>query len=160
MTSTVSVVTRPETQLVGICVRTSMKNAFVDCARLWHDKFGSRMSEICASGSTESYGVSWTVDLEAGVFDYWAALPASKDSPLPSGMFRTSVPQGTYAYMRAPSLEALSDVYTHIYAAWLPVQKGYEVNIAAPSYELYPADYTTSGFIDVYFPIKAKGDSL
>lgn len=154
MIDSISVVSRPETTLVGISVRTGMQQAMKDCPTLWHETFGPRMCEVGGCGS-ESYGVSWVVDEHTGTFDYWAAVPLNQGGQIPEGMATTTLPAGLYAELAIPSLEKLQEAYMTIWEKWLPGQSDYTANAAAPSYELYPADYMQTNRLVLYFPVKA-----
>lgn len=154
MLNSVSVVSRPETALVGMFVRTNMQQAMTDCPKVWHEDFGPRMSELCGESCTESYGVSWMVDEVDCSFDYWAAVPVKEGVQIPEGMSTTTLPAGLYAELAMPSLEKLQEAYTTIWEKWLPNQKEYPPDEAAPSYEVYPADYMQTGKLVLYFPVK------
>lgn len=154
----ITVVTRPTLLLAGLCVRTDMKNAQRDCSKLWHDTFVPRMGEFGSLTIAESYGVSWVVDMDTGTFDYWAAVPVPASFTLPEGMSRTTLPEGLYAELAVPSLAELTAAYTRIYGDWLPKQTGYAISVAAPSFEVYPADHCMTGTLTLYFPIKKTGD--
>ncbi|SBV94257.1 putative Transcription activator effector binding [uncultured delta proteobacterium] len=152
----VSIVTRPSLSLIGMRVRTSMADAQRDCGALWHTTFCPRMDELAALGNGDSYGVSWGVDYEAGIFDYWAAMPAPPDVSAPAGMARTELPEGLYAELAVPSLADLPASYAAIYEEWLPRQKEYAPNFQAPAYELYKNDYNITGSLMLYCPLKCN----
>ncbi|MDL2209974.1 GyrI-like domain-containing protein [Desulfovibrio sp. OttesenSCG-928-O18] len=153
----ITVVSRPALSLVGMCVRTTMIDAPVDCSRLWHETFAPRMGEFSTCCADESYGISRVVDEATGAFDYWAAVPVPEDFPVPAGMAPATLPAGLYAHTHVPSLDMLHQAYTAIFKTWLPSQKAYTVNIEAPSYERYPAEYLKTGTFELFFPVKTMG---
>ena len=67
----------PGQRVMGIKIRTGMSTATQDCPKLWHETFAPRMQEVEGFNGT-AYGVSEVVDCQAGIFDYWAAVPAAK----------------------------------------------------------------------------------
>ncbi|MDL2272789.1 GyrI-like domain-containing protein [Desulfovibrio sp. OttesenSCG-928-I05] len=160
----VSVVTRSAQRVIGMVVRTSMATALIDCPKLWSETFGPRIHELECGG--ESYGISWMVQdtdqtaQSAGagtddcVFDYWAALPAREDAPIPDGMRECYLPEGHYAECHVASLQGLAAAYNYIYGTWLPGQNEYTVDMRGASYELYPADYLRTGRIILYCAVK------
>lgn len=150
----VKVVEQPAYQVVGLNIRTSMSNAMADCMQLWDRDFGPRMPEI-ASFPGQSFGASLLVDLQTGIFDYWAAMPYRPGDPIPADMALLDLPAGPYAECHLKSLEDLGGAYDHIYMAWGP-GSGYDFREDAPSYELYPADHLETGRLSVYMPLRVK----
>ena len=149
--------TRPPARTVGIKVRTNMEHASRDCPALWQT-FAPRMREIAGTGLGESYGISVMAEgLDGGacVFDYWAALPVGDHTPLPQGMEECRLPGGEYAYFEIPSLQRLAEGYAWFYETWLPGQS-YSLDLKAPCFELYPADYLRTGRIVLYFGLIKK----
>ena len=149
----VNVAGREAFSAVGLKVRTDMQKAMRDCSGLWHDAFAPRMGEL-VSGPVESYGVSRVVEPDKGVFDYFALLPFPEDRAVPPGMERVRVPAGLYAECPVNTLEDLSRAYSFIFSEWLPRHPEYAVNMSAPSYEVYPADFMQHGRLTVYFPVQ------
>ena len=154
--SSITVVARQAIPIVGLHIRTTMNTAPRDCAKLWREEFGPRMSEFSSCCTGESYGASWVVDEKTGAFDYWAAVPVPEEFPIPDGMARATLPAGLYAELAVPSLAVLADAYTRIFTSWLPQQRAYILNERAPSYELYPADFLQTGALVLYFPVAAR----
>lgn len=143
----VTVVDFPAKHLVGMKVRTSMSKAKEDCPAIWQT-FCPKMASIY---STEGYGVS--VMLNEQEFDYWAAAEAG-DKPLPEGLGHIDIPAGKYATCTVPSLEKCGEGYMFIYQTWLGSQKDWQLNMAAPCFELYPSDWTPDGPFALYVPVK------
>lgn len=154
---TVKVDSRPALKLFGLSVRTDMKNALNDCTSLWEKKFGPRMAEVSGRPMTEfqgeSYGLSIVVDMAKGIFDYWAAMAPGAGIALPEGMSEVELPEGLYAFCTAPSLQELGAVFNFMYEKWLPEQKDYAMNPAAPCFELYGRPYLESGALEVFIPV-------
>ena len=148
----VTLVQRPRLRIAGLKLRTDMRKAQEDCTRLWHEEFGPRMAEL-ASGSSESYGVSWLVDGPAGIFDYCAALPLAQGMAAPQGMVTAELPEGLYTQCDVPSLAELAAAYHFLYTTWFPGQQEYAPAYDKPIYELYPADYMQHGRFFLCAPV-------
>lgn len=147
----VTVADYPSKQLVGMKVRTSMKNSHQDCPALWQH-FGPRIGELL--GNRESYGVSVMINEEE--FYYWAVVEWEPLSPLPEGMERIDIPAGKYAKCTAPSLNELADVYMYIYGGWPESQDEYTFDEKKACIELYRTGWQPEDALDVYMPLKAK----
>lgn len=153
----ISVVSRPTIKLFGVFIRTDMSNAQRDCSQLWEKEFGPRMHEVsglpCTEFPGESYGLSILVDLDKGIFDYWAAMAPGAGITLSQGMSEVEVPEGLYAFCKIPSLQSLNKTYSFMYEEWLPQQNDYHMNMQAPCFELYGKDYLKNGSLEVYVPV-------
>lgn len=152
---TVSVTPYKAATLTGIVVRTDMEKAYMDCSALW-ERFSPRLEEFFKNGleAQGSYGLSTTVDIEAGIFDYWAALPLPPGTPTPEGMQTVELPAGDYAFCEVSSLEEIQAAYQHLYMEWLPSQKEYQLNTEAPCFEFYGKNYICDGSFAIYIPVK------
>lgn len=155
-TFAVKIVEQPEINIAGLHVRTDMKNAQLDCPKLWHEDFGPRMCEIAPCGASESYGISWLVDQPTCSFDYWAAMPFPHSKTAPEGMSKATLPAGLYAMCEIDCLQKLPEAYQYIYGTWLPNQNIYTCSAGLPSYELYPADYLQTEKFFIYFAVIKK----
>jgi AraC family transcriptional regulator len=142
----VSVVDVAAKHLTGMKVRTSMTRAKEDCSAIWQN-FCPKMTDIY---SKEGYGVS--VMLNEQEFDYWAAADAG-NNPLPEGMGHIDIPAGKYAVCTVPNLDKCGEAYMFIYSTWLGSQTTWKPNMAAPCFELYPADWTPAAPFAVYVPV-------
>lgn len=156
----VSIKERPELELFGLVVRTDMTKAFKDCSGLWENIFCPRMPELSGKPldqpQGESYGLSLMVDMQTGVFDYWAAMPLGPGLPEPEGMSRIMLPAGLYAGCRLNGLEQLSEAYSYLYEQWPASNPGYSFNLEAPCFELYGPSYLQDGSLDIFVPVKKK----
>ncbi|UQZ90405.1 hypothetical protein C4J81_14795 [Deltaproteobacteria bacterium Smac51] len=146
----VKVIEQPARHLVGMKIRTNMRNAQAVCPALWQT-FGPRMGEVKASDVQGSYGVC--IMLNADDFDYWAAVEAPEAASLPSGMESMELPGGVYAKAAVPSLEQLGEAYTYLYDTWLKGQTGYAASLGAPCFEHYPPNWQINDAFDVYMPL-------
>lgn len=153
MTYSVKMAERPAEALVGIKVTTDMARSATDCPRLWREVFGPRMPEVKFDGEMRSFGVSVVTDPKTGAFDYWAAMPLAKGAPTPDGMATLALPGGLYAECAVESLAALAGAYQYVYSEWAPSQKRYQLDMARPCYEYYPADYLRTQRFRLYFPV-------
>lgn len=152
----ITVVARPSIAIIGMHIRTTLEKAPVECALLWREEFGPRLKRDFAFCAKETYGISWIVDEKNGMFDYWAALPAQENCPVPTGMSRARLPEGLYAQLAVSAIDKISEASACVLSEWLPRQRAYCANTQAPSYELYPADYLQTGSFVIFFPILAK----
>lgn len=145
----------PAARVIGIKIRTDMSKATVDCPKLWHETFAPRMQEVDGFNGT-AYGVSQTVDCQAGIFDYWAAVPAAPDAPIPAGMEALDMPAGLYAQCRVESLADIGAAYNFVYLAWPPSQTEFTLDYTARCYEFYPADSMETGVFYIYVMVNKK----
>lgn len=148
---------RPELSLFGLCVRTDMAGAMKDCSRLWEKDFIAKMPELSGKAldqfQGESYGLSFMVDPQNGIFDYWAAMPLTMGLPRPKNLLPVTLPGGLYAGCRVKSLARLGDAYTYLYTGWSAAQSDYALNMQAPSFELYNHEYVQDGSLQVHVPV-------
>ena len=151
---------RPEMLLYGLVVRTDMTRAFEDCSRLWEKDFVHRMPELSGKPfeqpQGDSYGLSFVVDMQAGTFDYWAAMPLTPGLPEPQGLKKVTLPAGLYAGCRVQAIEQLSAAYTYLYEKWIGTQPDYEFRMDAPSLEIYGREYLENGALEALVPVKKK----
>jgi predicted transcriptional regulator YdeE len=150
---TVTVVDRPAISAAGLKVRTAMDAAGADCPALWEKTFGPKMASFPADPARpgESYGVCVMID--DNTFDYWAVMPLAKGAEVPGGMEAITVPGGLCGECRLASLKELTPAYTYMYTTWASSLKDYAVNMQAPAYEMYTADYMKNGSLAVYCPL-------
>lgn len=156
----VSLEERPALRVMGVKVGTDMDHASLDCPALWK-AFEPRMREVACS-RPESYGISVLTgnpEKNGCAFDYWAALPAAKDAPLPEGMEEFRLFAGTHAFFEVPSLAEASAAYGWFYTQWLPGQNEYTLNMASPCFELYTEGFLKTGKFFLYFPV-ARANSF
>ena len=145
----------PAARVMGIKIRTSMNTAMVDCPKLWHETFAPRMQEVEGFNGT-AYGVSEAVDCQAGIFDYWAAVPAAKDAPIPAGMEALDLPAGLYAQCRVESLADIGAAYDFIYSVWPSAQTEFALDYTVRCYEFYPTDSMETGVFYIYVMVNKK----
>ena len=145
----------PAARVIGIKIRTDMGKAMIDCPQLWHETFAPRMQEVEGFNGT-AYGVSEVVDCQAGIFDYWAAVPATPNAPIPAGMEALDLPAGLYAQCRVESLADIKAAYDFLCYEWLPAQKEYAPDYTARCYEFYPVDYPNSGVFYIFVRVNEK----
>lgn len=145
----------PAVRVIGIKVRTDMGKAMVDCPKLWDETFVPRMQEVEALNCT-AYGVSEVVDCQAGIFDYWAALPAAPNAPIPAGMGALDLPTGLYAQCRVESLADIGAAYDFICSTWPSSQTEFVLDYTARGYEFYPADFMETGVFYIYVMVNKK----
>ena len=156
----VSIKERSAHTLYGASVRTNMAKASTDCPHIWESVFVPRMPEISQKPlkefQGESYGISIVVDMQSGIFDYWAAMEPAPGTPLPQGLSEIEIPAGLYASCRVDSLEQLGDAYNYLYTEWVPKQPNLLLNMQAPCFELYGQEYMQNGALEVYVPVLKK----
>ncbi len=145
----------PALRVIGLKIRTSLAAAPQDCPKLWRESFAPRMKEVTGFNGT-AYGVSVMVDCEAMIFDYLAAVPAAPDAALPSGMEAMSLSGGFYAQCKVESLANVSAAYKFVYGPWLAEQTGWELDLTAPCYEFYPAEYLENNVFYIYVKVNEK----
>ena len=145
----------PAVRVLGIKVRTTMHDAPADCAKLWHETFMPRMQEV-PGGNGTAYGISEVIDIEAGIFDYWAAMATTHNANTPAGMETLDLPAGLYAQCRVESLADIKAAYDFLCYEWLPAQKEYAPDYTARCYEFYPVDYPNSGVFYIFVRVNEK----
>ena len=145
----------PAARVMGIKIRTNMTTAMVDCPKLWHEAFAPRMQEVQGFNGT-AYGVSEVVDCQAGIFDYWAAVPAAPNAPIPAGMEALDLPDGLYAQCRVESLADIGAAYDFIYSTWPSSQTEFTLDYTTRCYEFYPADSMETGVFYIYVMVNKK----
>lgn len=153
--SAITVSEQPAVRLIGMSVRTSMAKVPADCGALFA-RFGPRMGEVATNGGGASYGVSFMVEGSQDAFDYWAALPAAGDAPVPAGMAECQIPAGLHASAGFDSFAGIGAVFEKLYTQWLPSQNEYVLRAGAPSYEFYAADAMQTGKGKVFMPVVRK----
>ena len=145
----------PAVRVMGVKIRTTMHAAPTDCARLWNETFMPRMQDVPGANGA-AYGISEAIDCEAGIFDYWAAVPAAQGAAALPGMDILDLPGGLYAQCRVESLADIKTAYDFIYSAWLPGQTEYTHDYTAPCYEFYPADYPSDRVFHIYLRVNKE----
>lgn len=145
----------PAARVIGIKIRTDMGKAMLDGPKLWHETFVPRMQEMENLNGT-AYGVSEVVDCQAGIFDYWAAMPARPDAPVPAGMEALDLPAGLYAQCRVESMADIGAAYDFICSAWPASQTEFMLDYTARGYEFYPADFMETGVFYIYVLVNKK----
>ena len=141
----VTVVDFAAKQLVGIKVRTTMARARQDCSALWQN-FCPKMPE---NYGKECFGIS--VMLNEQDFDYWAAVEV--EGPCPAGLEPVGLPAGNYARCMVPNLESIGEGYMFMYQTWLAGQGDWKLNVQAPCFELYPANWNPAMPFELYMPV-------
>lgn len=142
--------------VAGIGVRTDMQNALKDCPALWQ-AFMPHMLEIggkpAGEFQGESFGLSQVVDLERGIFDYFAAMPWPQGKALPAGFTLLNLQGGVHVRCKLVALRDLPGAYTFIYKQWLPQQAAYAPSKHAFSFEHYTATYLQNGCFELCVPL-------
>jgi len=146
------IVEYPAKRLVGMKVRTNMQSAMEDCYGAWN-AFMPRMAEVNGEPE-ESFGVS--VMINENDFDYWTALEATTQGPLPDGMQVVNIASGTYVRCTVPNMEKLGDAYIYLYTTWNQSQSHaeYVLDMEVGSFERYPCDWQPDTPFEIYAPLK------
>ncbi len=140
--------------LTGLQITTSYATAAQDCPALW-EKFATAIKlEKLTQGA--SYGVS-IMGSEPTRFDYFAGVdypPAGTD---PAQFSTLALPGGKYARCRVRGMENIGGAFNLLYEndAVAKVSE-YTVNMFAPCFEMYTAEYTTEQVFYIYAPIQRK----
>ncbi len=152
MSFEITVVGFPAKHLIGMKVRTDMQKAQTDCTALWQT-FGPRIVDIpgCTGECKGSFGVS--VMLNENDFDYGAAVEVAPETTVPNGMEAFELPAGLYAKCTVASLEKLGEAYMYVYGPWIAGQSEYGLNMQAPCFEHYPANWRPEDAFEIYVPV-------
>jgi AraC family transcriptional regulator len=142
----VTIVDLAAKQLAGIKVRTSMAKAKQDCPALWQN-FCPKMPDIFTK---KSYGIS--VMLNEQDFDYWAAAEAPEGA-CPAGLEPVGIPAGSYARCEVANLESIGEGYMFMYQTWLASQGEWKLNVQAPCFELYSANWNPAMPFELFMPV-------
>lgn len=153
----------PARTLVGVSVRTSMQKATADCTALW-ERFAPWMWSVhghCECRYTcPSFGISTDVDMQNGLFTYWAAIeikPLFADpTTWPEGFGTFTLAGGSYVGTNLPELARLGEAYTYLYGPWLQQQDAYALNWTGNCFEYYDERYLKTGEVDVFVPVMGK----
>ena len=145
----------PALRVIGMKIRSSLEFASRDCPKLWQESFAPRMTEVVGFNGA-AYGVSVMIDCETMTFDYLAAVSAAPDAAVPSGMEAMSLSGGTYAQCKVESLAKVSAAYKFVYGPWLEAQSRWELDLSAPCYEFYPAEYMENNIFYIYVKVNEK----
>ena len=118
-------------------------------AGIW-ERFES-YGEIIESLSTEKqyFGVNFPTPNEE-VTDYMAGMMVAKDTSVPDGLVKRTVPGGDYAVFMCP-VEEIGKCYLHIFTRWLPAAPVL-FNSKNPVIEEYPEKNST-GPVRIYIPV-------
>lgn len=138
------------------------ENGKGDFAALW-ERFMPRVGEITMpAASAFSFGICRCLPgATDGKFEYVAAIPAAADTQIPEGMIEVPITACTYVVFPVASLAELPGKWEQSFK-WFaehPEWQGYchpdNCDCANhPSFELYPADFSSNGKLFIYLPIQ------
>jgi len=148
----VTVVEQPARRLIGLRVRTNMRDSQKECPALW-EKFMPSMEELASIAEKGSFGVSVNME-ENGDFDYWAAMAVPQDAKPPSGMNCLEVKGGKYAECVVENLADIGTAYQYMYAEWEKTQDDYRVDFTVACLEFYPKDWRDRDPVTIYVPLQ------
>lgn len=133
---------------------------------LWaaENGFMARRDEIKSpAGDGMLFGISRCLP---GGSEYIAATAVSADCLVPDGMIEGSIGDATYAVFTVQGLEQIGQGWeaAHAWIAnnpeWetycIPDANGVCGCVNYPVFEMYPADFGTTGVVYIYFPVKRK----
>ncbi len=135
--------TQPSMQLVGLRTQfysvDSEKNNIADkLPALWAE-FLERIGEIKHTTSSTCYGAVKQTDKNSDLLEYYAAIPVSDISSIPSGMESIEIVSSTYAkFTHQGDMKNLNDTINYIYSSWL--LKSGKQHTSAPDLEVYKPD--------------------
>jgi AraC family transcriptional regulator len=148
----INVVERSAFTVAGL--KYTGKNEHNEIPQLWQE-LGPRFGEIKNMVvRPAAYGVSANMDMETGVFDYYAGFEVSSSEGLPQGMVAFEVPDGKYAVFTT-TLPQIHETYQKIFGTWLP-EAGLQAT-GAPDFELYDEMFNAqdpSSMLYLYIPIE------
>lgn len=153
-----TIVSRKETLLAGISVKTNCQNAHNDCPKLWKT-FRPIIESIYPkpyAGTPSSYGVS-IMNSVPSTFTYWAAIGISTLTTLPGSVSSLTLPKGHYLHCTVPSIDLVSAAFDDMYKNWQQNQKEFILDMALPCFEEYTSEYFRSGSTAIYAPVKQAG---
>ena len=144
----ITVVELPAKHLVGLSKRMSFADAAEECPALW-EAFMIRRGEVpnVVEDYDYTYGVSANME-KNGDFDYWAALPVSSTTEIPSRMQSLTLRAGKYAKC-VVDLKSIKDAYDFLYGEWA---KSHPVDFQSACFERYARDWSEAG-IELYVPL-------
>ncbi len=111
------IISSPALSIVGLAINTTPSSP--EIGQLWKTYFATPNKNFTRAEPGVSYGVM-QLDRSRGVLRYLAG-ESSLDNP--SDLEVWQIPASKYAIFQA-DLNSVSDVFTYIYAQWLP-QSGY-----------------------------------
>jgi AraC family transcriptional regulator len=130
------------------------KNENNEIPQMWQ-AFHPRVSEIKNMVTDRlAYGISASMDMETGEFDYIAGFEVSSSKEVPEGMVAFEVPGGRYAVF-ATTLPKIGEAFQSAFHTWLP-QAGHQPS-GGPEFELYDEQFDPhdpNSTFDLYIPVK------
>ena len=147
------IVTRPETVLIGLQIRTVPMSPEIPA--LW-PRFVARIPEIAQQAAGRvSYGVMGQGANDGKALDYLAGVAVhAAATDVPPGMTRVVIPAGTYALFRRP----LNDLgFGEIFATWLPASNS--TLRPGPYFERYDEDFDPArpdSLVEIGLPVDPR----
>jgi predicted transcriptional regulator YdeE len=143
------------------------KNENQEIKELWNDKTGlwSHMPEIKTSPADFIVaGICRCLpDATDGSFEYFAAVSADPNAPVPSGLAETSIPADTFAVFAVDGLDkiqqgwmsALEWIKSHPeWDVYCDRDRGFCDCANHPCFERYTDEFMKTGKFYIYFPVK------
>lgn len=143
-------------------MRYAGNSAQGECAALWEKGLMPRVGEIATpAGCDMSFGICRCLPgATDGSFEYIAGLPATAEASLPAGMVELIIPADTYAVFPVASLAELGGQWhaafetLNVHSDWQAYcRPGYCDCAHHPAFELYTADFATTGRLSLYLPV-------
>ena len=152
----ITVVTIEKVELFGLCIRTTIQDAFKDCPLFWEQEFMPKLTEITGKPASEfqgiTYGISVMVNNE-GTIDYWAAASLATGMNMPVSMRSITLQGGLYAHCEVASVALLGAAYDAIYSQWPSKQSEYAPMMQAPCFERYDEQFIKNGRFELFVPV-------
>ncbi len=158
------IVMKPAAKIAGYELKTTCRDGknFQEIPAFWgsmtQEQFAVLHKKLHNVHQNE-LGVCFPPDSTTGDFSYVIAAEVSDYEGVPPGMFRSELPEATYAVFTVPPVEgpgpefsaAIQGTWKYIYGTWFP-DSGYEFAEGKVDYELYGEGWK----VEIYIPIVKK----
>jgi AraC family transcriptional regulator len=159
------IVVKPAAKIAGFELKTTCQDGknLQEIPAFWQsmtpEKFAVLHKQLHAAHHNE-LGICYPPDPATGNFSYVIAIEVLDYENVPPDMFRSEIPQATYAVFLVPPVEnmgpefsdAIQGTWKYIFTTWFP-DSGYELAEGKLDYELYGEGTK----VEIYIPITKKG---
>jgi AraC family transcriptional regulator len=159
------IVTKPACKVAGYELKTTNREGknLQEIPAFWgnmtQEQFATLHKKLHVVHHNEM-GICFPPDSATGDFSYVIAVEVQDDEGVPADMFRSEIPEATYAVFAVPPVEsmgpefsnAIQGAWKYIYNNWFP-DSGYEFAGGKVDYELY----CEGTKVEIYIPIVKKG---
>ena len=152
----ITVLAMEKIELVGLCIRTTIQDAFKDCPPFWEQDFMPRLSEITGKPISAFQGITYGISVmvgNEGAIDYCAAVSLATGMSMPLGMRSITLQGGLYAHCKVTSLALLGAAYDEIYSQWPSKQSEYVPMMQSPCFERYDEQFIKNGSFELFVPV-------